>query len=247
MFSEEGFLTITDLARSEKAVRLRKWIRRHFRVKQQGEGIIVAPKDLPRDDFSDLGEDGKRLQWMSALVMEMAENQRRLRDLGQRQQALQDMQHETKAEAKEIKAKVKANAKKIQALEKNVKLQQGEMTAVAVANKCGWCSASGAPHNMAVILAAVNNEYIEHGWLVKRPEEGPNRIVVEVTVLTVEGVAKFMSELDAIRTPGQRFTIAPNDVAKRHGHNRKAHVYKAAKSPLSLPLSSAQRGHKSVK
>lgn len=216
VYSEEGFLTICDMSTSEVAYRLRRWMRQQFRVKHQGRDIVVQAKALPREDFSDLGPDLVILQQM---LSTLAEDRRRIIQLENEQMTIT-------AETQELKEKVAEHEERIAVWEDNAKIKPGEMTAIQLAGHCGWLARSGAPHNTAVILAAMNHGYLDNGLMQTRREQGPGGMVVEVYVFTPTGVAQFISQVDAKYSSGQRFEIKPNDIARVHGNKNMRYVLK---------------------
>lgn len=215
VFSEEGFMTVCDMASTEVAYRLRRWMRQQFKVKQQGNQITVQPKNN-REDLSDLGTD---LQLLQKMVDSIADNRRRLLRLAVAQEALEE-------EQRDLRERVTATESRVQAIEKLAKIHPGEMTAIQLAVHCRWMSDSGAPHNVAIVLAAVNDKFDEKGWMIARTEEGPNGQPVEVQVFTVAGVASFLHQIDAKYLSGQRFTIQPNGNAMAKGYKNSRYVTK---------------------
>lgn len=150
VFSEEGFLTVCDMASTEVAYRLRRWIRQQFRVKHEGRGITVQAKAVQREDFSDLGKD---LVILQQLLSSLAEDRRRIIVLEHEQVAITE-------ETKELKGKVAEHEERIAVWENGAKIKPGEMTAIQLADHCGWAAQGGGPHNLAVILTATNYGYV---------------------------------------------------------------------------------------
>lgn len=217
VFSEEGFLVCCDMSTTETAFRLRRWMRRQFRVKHEGNALRVSPK-LQRDDLSDLPES---LQMIQRMLDEIASNHREIRRIDHEKAALEDRQDELTESVAETKARVEI-------LEQAATVRPGEMSAVQLASRVRWISSSSAPHNVAVILAAVNEKFIERGLMVKRHDEGPAAYSkeVEVWVFTPSGVTEFCTVIDKKYNSGQRFQIKPNAIAKTHGYKHKRNVCK---------------------
>jgi prophage antirepressor-like protein len=216
VFSEEGFLTICDLSGSEDAVRLRKWMRQQFRVKQRDGEIVVQAKKLPDDDLSDLDPE---LAVIQRMLNQIYENRRRVRLLEADQRVIIDAQETIKSHVAELESRVEA-------WEEGAKLHPGEMTAIQLALHCGWCSKSGGPHNLAVILAALNENYLERKLMEPRREQGPDGRIVEVFVFTPAGITAFVVEVDSQYAPGTVFEIAPNMIAQKRGNKNKRTVIK---------------------
>jgi len=232
VFSEEGFLTVCDLSNSEKAVRLRKWMRQQFRVKQQGDQIIVQSKKMPQDDLSDLDPE---LAIIQKMLNELAENRRRMRVLESDQRILSEAQTEIQGHVHELESRIAS-------WEDGAKLHPGELTAIQLAQHCGWQSKSGGAHNVAVILAATNEGFRERKLMDARREQGPDGRVVEVCVFTTAGIAAFLTEIDAKHAAGQVFEIAPNDIAKKHGMKNKRNIIKRASVSAALPAAPPMPG-----
>lgn len=203
VYSEEGFLTICDMSSSEAAYRLRKWMRQQFRVKHAGTDITVQAKAQPREDLSDLGKDLVILQTM---LDALAEDRRRIRSLEVETKALEE-EHDV------LRERVDANEQQLALWVQGAKIKPGEMTAIEVARHCGWVSKSGAPHNLAVILAAANAGFVGRDLMQARREQGPNGMQVEVWVFTQAGVSEFLQKIDPLYSTGQRFDIIPNATA----------------------------------
>ncbi len=205
VYSEEGFLTICDMSSSEAAYRLRKWMRQQFRVKHSGSDIVVQSKakGLAREDFSGLGKDLVILQQM---LDSLAEDRRRIITLEAETRAME-------LEQDELKERVGVTEQQLALWVEGAKIKPGEMTAIELARHCGWISRSGAPHNLAVILAAANAGFVRRKLMQPRQEQGPNGLKVEVWVFTQVGVSEFLQTIDAKFSNGQKFELLPNDVA----------------------------------
>lgn len=216
VYSEEGFLTICDLANTERAFRLRRWMRKQFRVKQNGGNLTVYTRQLQKDDLSDLGED---LQMLQRMLDTIAENRRRI-------MLLEESREEIEEQTEELKEQLEEHEARLTAFETQLQLKPGELTAIQLADHCGWRSRSGGPHNTAVILAALNAEFHRKGWMRTIPDEGPGGLVVNVFVFSVEGVSLFKQNVDSLYPPGQSFEIIPNTFAVEAGHKNKRNVFK---------------------
>lgn len=217
-FSEEGFFTILDMSTSEIAYRFRKWMRQQFRARQKEGEILVTPKNLQPDDLSDLGSD---LVMAQELLNTIAENRRRIQSntnminrLGEEKQALEE--------------RTRTIEDRLTAWEDDAQIKPGEMTAISLAEHCGWVSSSGAPHNIAVITAGLCHQFHLRGMMERRRDETPVGYgqPVEVWVFTAAGVAEFLAIIDKAYHSGQSFRIEPNDHAKRAGHKNGRNVYK---------------------
>lgn len=205
VYSEEGFLTICDMSSSEAAFRLRKWMRQQFRVKHSGSDLVVQSKakGLPREDLSGLGKDLVILQHM---LDSLAEDRRRIMTLEVETKAIEEEQGE-------LKERVGATEEQLALWVHGAKIKPGEMTAIELARHCGWVSRSGAPHNLAVILAAANAGFVRRKLMQPRQEQGPNGLKVEVWVFTQPGVHEFLQTIDPTFGNGQKFDLLPNDIA----------------------------------
>jgi prophage antirepressor-like protein len=221
VFSEEGFLTICDMSTSPVAFRLRRWMRKQFRVRQEGKTLQIHRREealtLPREDLSDLSPQTRALK---GLVDGIVEHEIRIAKL-------EKQKSEIEQETQLLKEDVEQNKSAIKAIEEKARLQPGEMTALQLAHHCGWTSKSGGAHNLAVILAAVNEGFDLDGLMVERDEEGPQRRTVQVQVFTVEGVAKFLSEIDNKYDTGEKFEVTPNKLAQRKGYKCSRYVLKS--------------------
>lgn len=216
VYSEEGFMTVCDMAKSEEAYRLRKWMRQQFRVRREGEDIVIRARGLPREDLSDLGSDLVLLQGM---IDALAEDRRRIKVLEREQAALA-------SEATEVKERIVDSETRIAILEGHSKIRPGEMTAIQLAMHCGWCSKAGGAHNPAVVLAAINEDFLARGLMHPRSESDANGRPVETHVFTVEGVSEFVSKIDSPFRAGQTFTIEPNAIARQLGKKNSRYVFK---------------------
>ncbi len=220
VYSEEGFLTICDLSTSEISYRLRRWMRKQFRVRQEGKLLSVHHqqliRSLPTEDLSDLQPDTRALKM---LVDNIITHERQIKQIQQQQTVLQTTQ-------KDLEGKVEQIRGTLQAWEEGAKLQPGEMTALQLAQHCRWTSSGGGAHNLAVILVAINEKFDEKGWMATRREEGPGGNVVEVQVFTADGIREFMNEVDSKYHSGEGFAIEPNARAKSLGYKNKRYVAK---------------------
>lgn len=206
LYSEEGFLTVCDISTSKVAYRLRRWMRQQFRVKQRSDGVVVQARGVPRDDLSDLGAD---LAYLQGMLNAMAEDRRRIAALDRENVAI-------RAEQGDLRERLQSNEQQLATLLDGTKVKPGEMTAIELARHCRWVSGSGAPHNLAVILAAANEGFVGKAWMARRTEQGPAAHPgVEVWVFTPVGVAEFLARIDARYSTGQRFEVVPNAVAAR--------------------------------
>lgn len=232
VFSEEGFLTVCDLSSSEKAVRLRKWMRQQFRVKHQGDQIIVESKKMFSDDLSDLDPEIAIIQKM---LNELAENRRRVRVLESDQRILSEAQEAIQGHVNDLESRIAT-------WEDGAKLRPGELTAIQLAQHCGWQSKTGGAHNVAVILAATNEGFRKRKLMDARREEGPDGRVVEVCVFTTAGISAFLTEIDAKYAAGQAFVIEPNAISLELGLKNKRNVIKRASVSASIPVSAPIAG-----
>lgn len=217
VYSEEGFLTICDLSHAEVAYRLRRWMRKQFRVKHHGDRLVVeARRQMERDDLSDLSP---KLQAVQLLLDEVAKHERDIKRIDMEKAELQGRQEE-------LIEVVEVSQSRITALEEAAKTKPGEMTATQLAAHVGWCSRSGAPHNLAVILAATNEGFVERGLLGERVENGPAAYgMVPVMVFTASGVTAFKNEIDSKYGIG-RFAIKPEGPSVERGLKNRRNVYK---------------------
>jgi len=136
--------------------------------------------------------------------------------------------NERKAEANKLA--IEATNDRLAALEEGTTLKLGELTAVQMAQRVGWESRSGAPHNLAVILAAQNHDFVARGLLVKRVEEGPSAFgVAHVHVFTPEGAEEFELEVAPLYTSAVDFAIRPNALARKNGQRCKRNVLGVSK------------------
>jgi len=136
--------------------------------------------------------------------------------------------NERKAEANKLA--IEATNDRLSALEEGTTLKVGELTAVQMAQRVGWESRSGAPHNLAVILAAQNHDFVARGLLVKRVEEGPSAFgVAHVHVFTPEGAEEFELEVAPLYTSAVDFAIRPNALARKNGQRCKRNVLGVSK------------------
>jgi prophage antirepressor-like protein len=217
-FSEEGFMRILDAANSERAMRLRRWIRQQFRVRQEGTDIVVRARSIPQDEPEEIDDD---LALVQNLLNSVVEDRRRIK-------RLERQSEEMKEEAQMLAGRVANTENKLAIWEENAKLQPGELTAIMVASRCKWQSSSGAPHNVAVIAAAANQGLIARNLLVKRKEQVAGGRIVDVYVFTPEGVVEFITRIDSQYSSGQKFTISANKNANTyHGIKGNFYVYKA--------------------
>lgn len=216
VYSEEGFFTICDMSTSEVAYRLRKWMRQQFRARQSGNALVIQPKPIPRDDLSDLGPD---LVLLQGILDTIAQHRRQMLRLDHEQRFIA-------AEQKEIKGTLQEHERRLQFWEEGARVKPGELTAIQVAEHCGWRSRAGGPHNVAVILAAINHGMDEDGHMVERREQGPDGMVVAVQVFTPDGFAKFRTQIDSAYHTGQHFVIHPNERAVKLGYKNKRNVQK---------------------
>jgi len=215
VYSEEGFLTICDMSKSAEAYRLRKWARKQFRVKQRGSSVVVTTKSV-REDLSDLPTDIVALYKM---VDSLAEDRRRIIRL-EREQA------EAANEIDNLTARASDTETRIATIEGRSKIRPGEMSAIQLAQHCGWVSTGGGPHNPAVVLAAVNADFLARGLMQQRAELDANNRRVEVNVFTPEGIAAFLAEIDAQYSSGESFDVAPNAIALQRGLKNRRYVRK---------------------
>lgn len=215
VYSEEGFMVVTDLSASRTALHLRRWARKQFNVRQDGDSLEVSPKG--RENHSDLEPDLAAIQ---KIIEAVAEDRRRIRNL-------QHVQHALKQEQEDISERLTVNEAQVRTLEEAAKIQPGEMTAIQLASHVRWYSKSGAAHNLAVILAAFNGEYDLRGWMVRKQEQGPAAYgLVEVFVFTPSGIADFLKVIDARYHSGQRFEIAPTERSMAMGYRNTRQVLK---------------------
>lgn len=216
VYSEEGFLVICDMSKSVEAYRLRKWARNQFRVKQRDGQVLVQAKASARDDLSDLGSDLVILQQM---LDTLAEDRRRIVRI-EREQAANEI------EVGALKERASDTEVRIATLEGRAKVKAGEMTAIQLAQHCGWMTDKGSVHNPAVVLAAINADFLGRRLMHRRQELDSNNRPVEVNVFTPEGVAAFLHEIDANYSSGDEFEIAPNAIAAQRGLKNRRYVRK---------------------
>lgn len=218
VFSEEGFLIVSELSRSSVAYRLRKWIRQQFRVKRdEAIGIVVVPRAQERDDLSDIDPDFAVIQ---KLLDKAIANRRRIRALEAAKVLMETQQIELGERMEDAESK-------IQAFEDQNVINPGEMTALQLARHVRWTTLNGGAHNLAVILAAVNADFIQRKLIRKMPVKGPGGMTVNETVFTTNGVTAFKTEINSLYCTGQRFVIEPNESAKALGNKHKRNVVKA--------------------
>lgn len=222
-FSEEGFFRLLDMSTTERAMRLRRWMRQQFRVRQEGTELVVQNKGLPRDDLSDLDPS---LAMAQHLLDSMADAKRKLLRLDAEQKRLLAEQQRIEEEHEETKQRLAEDEGRIAALEGKQKIGPGEMNAVQMAIHCKWFSTTNSPHNAAVVLAAVNGRFEERNLMHRRQEQDANGRPVEVCVFTPAGVGAFLTEINAQFYSGQTFQIAPNAVAQASGLKNKRTVIK---------------------
>lgn len=216
VFSEEGFMTACDMANSETAFRLRRWMRKQFKVRRHANTLVIQAKSMPDEDLSDLPEN---MQMTRRLWDDIASNYRRIAAVKKAQELL-------KLEQTELKERVTEQGLRLAAIENTAQIKPGEMTATQLAGHAGWLAKSGAPHNSAIILAAYNQRFHERGLIVKRNEKQTTGIIVEVCVFTPDGVSAFKNEIDSQYALGEKFTITPNSHALAVGQKNKRHVMK---------------------
>lgn len=217
VFSEEGFMTICDLSKSKMAYRLRRWVRKQFRVRRdEALGIVVYPKAVERDDLSDVEPELAMVQHMLDNIIE---DRRRIRALETSGEVIRERQDK-------LTERVFNAEQKIQAFEDQNVISPGEMTALQLARHVRWITVSGGAHNMAVILAAINADFLARRLLRKIPKRGPLGKYVEEYVFTVNGVTTFKKEINANYCTGQKFVIKPNGLAQTLGYKCKRNVEK---------------------
>lgn len=234
-FSEEGFLRILDASQSDRAVRLRRWMRQQFKIRQEGDDLVVRSKTAIQEDFSDLGKD---LMIMQQMLNSIAEDRRRIREL-------QLSQAKITEEVEVLEERVSTTESRVSSLEGNLKIGPGEMSAIHLAQECGWFSSSGGAHNVAVILASFNAGFHQNDRMVRRYEQGPQGRAVEVWIFTPQGVTDFKTRIDSRYNTGQDFELVPNQLAEAMGHKNRRMVYKrrpATRSgPAALPAGGVRR------
>ena len=217
VFSEEGFLTICDLAKSPVAFVLRRWMRKQFRVKKdEAQGIVVYPKHQELDDFSDVDPSFAAIQ---KLLDRAVENRRRIKALEASKKLLDQHQEELGQRMGEAERKIKD-------VEGRTSLNPGEMTALQLARNIRWVTVNGGVHNLAVILAAINSDFLRKGLLKKISSQGPNGLFFDEYVFTVDGVVAFKSKINSRYNTGDKFVIVPNEIAKEFGYKCKRNVEK---------------------
>jgi len=217
VFSEEGFLTICDLSSSPVAYHLRKWLRQQFRVRRdEDRGIVVYHKSQDPEDLSDIDRD---YAYMRHMLDRIFDNRRQIEVLKASSKALQDQQVRLTEDVEE-------SQKRIDEFESRFSIKPGEMTSTQLARHVRWVSSSGAPHNTAVILAAVNECFLEQGLMRQVEAVGPMGRPTPEWIFSPGGVSLFLTTVDASFHTGQRFTVAPNTYAKNNGYKNKRHVRK---------------------
>lgn len=224
VFSEEGFLTVCDLSTSPVAYRLRKWFRKHKKVKHdESMGIVVYHEPPIKDDLSDIDPGFAVIR---DLLDKSIQNRRRLNVLEASKKATENTLFFLGEYQEELGERIQEAEDKIQAFESRAVLHAGEMTATQLAQHVRWCSVRGGAHNMAVILAAVNAGFEKRDLVRKIPVEGPNGMTVEQYVFSVDGVTAFKVEIDAKYCTGDQFKVVPGELATSRGYKNKMHVYK---------------------
>jgi prophage antirepressor-like protein len=218
IYSEEGFLLICHMSQSEEAFRLRRWMAKQFRAKQEERTLVIQSKNLEPDDISDLSPT---MQILNMMMRELNQDQRRI-------QAIEIQQVGLLEEQKQLNQRVSDHSKQIATLEGKHKSKPGEMTAISLASHCGWVSSGGLAHNTAIILAAYNHDFIGRGLMRTAFEQGPSGLglPVEVYVFTVAGITEFNTKIDAQYRKGQSFIVIPNPTAIGYGQKNKRNVLK---------------------
>lgn len=219
VYSEEGFLTICDLSSSKRAYRLRKWMRSQFRVKSTGNGIIVHHKH-EKDDYSDLDDD---LAMTQKLLDRIIEDRQRMKSMQRAHDLLSDAVEEANMV---FDQRITKAEKQLEAIEDKAVIHPGEMTATQLATHCKWYAPSGSAHNLAVILAAMNHNFLDRDLMRQCTEEVNNGRLVECWVFSPEGMSEFIKTIDSAYSPGQRFQIEPNDISRKMSYKNRRNVRK---------------------
>ena len=225
--SRQGvFLRLCDLSSSKRAFQLRRWMRKQFRARRNPDGIMIQAKGMPEDDLSDLSPE---MLVIHKMVNEMVQNQLAIKRNERHLELLRDHQERIKEENEQLRNVTADHEVRIKACEEGAHLKPGELTAIQLADQCGWRTKSGGPHNLAVILAAINAGFEERRLMLQRREEAPANCPhpVFVHVFTTKGVAAFISEIDSQFNSGDTFTISPGSRAQTLGQKNRRHVIKA--------------------
>lgn len=181
-------------------------------IRKTGSYSVVG-----QPDNSDLGP---QFAMMQSLLDQAVANERRAL-------AIEIAQEKIKEEQSDLGEKQSLTDDRVKVLEDREIVQPGEMTALQLASRAGWRTLRGGTHNLAVILAAINEEFIEKGLMRSKEREGPGGRTVSEFVFTPEGVAAFLREIDAQHRIGDSFTVAPNDRAKANGRKNRCFVRKS--------------------
>jgi hypothetical protein len=97
--------------------------------------------------------------------------------------------------------------------------------AVQLAAEAGWLTQGYTPHNIAVIVACINEGFAEDGRLERRNEVTHGDVMRPAWYLTGRGVRDFYALIDGGRYDGMdEFTVVPTAKSIVLGHKNKSYV-----------------------